>query len=437
MCMTSVCVPVQLSISLLLCLPLYFTSGVDPGGPPLDAGVHPLYGPLPGPPPPTSSQDQQQQPSRQNFHHHQTPPPHSHAPTQGYQSLSSGGSFSVSNGYSIHGGSQMQGSSVPPPQNHRSHSSHSSSVSPSQRGNSNRASLSSTSSSCEADKGHRHPSPPFLLSQSSSNYHNGNRTPVGGTLSSSNYYSHHAPTTTTTITAGKGYQSQSKDSAQVCPWPSSNGLPTTNQQASKGAAPLYHQAASSNQQQHANSPSWPSTYSSSSLEPSSYSYASFHNTSSSSDGVQQRQPMMPHQLLHVGHVTTPSYSTYSSSDSSSGYNHTGGSSSSSFPSGPLRKDEEKSVEPNILRFTYAELSEATDGFVKDMLGLGSFGTVFRAKVRGNGPYAVKKLYSVSVLLGMYTVKNRCYCIHVPGSDFLKLIGCSAQCCIPSYLHVHV
>jgi hypothetical protein len=105
-------------------------------------------------------------------------------------------------------------------------------------------------------------------------------------------------------------------------------------------------------------------------------------------------------------MTSPSFSDdsrYSISDILSGCSHTGDSSSSTFPSGPLRRDErsmdeEKSVEPNILRFTYAELSEATDGFIKDMLGLGSFGTVFRARVRGNGPYAVKKLYSVSVFM---------------------------------------
>ena len=252
----------------------------------------------------------------------------------------------------------------------------------SQRGNSGGTSLSSTSSSYEGDKGHRHPSPPYLLSQTSFSY---------------------SPTTAAAITTGKSYQSQSKDSPLEYSWPSSSSRqPTANQQVSNGGVPLYNhhkQAASSNQQQHAYSPSLPSTYStsSSSLEPSSFPYASLHNTSSSNE----QQPVMPY---HPGHMPSPSFSDdsrYSTSDSSSGRSHTGGSSSLTFPSGPLlrdkrSKDEEKSVEPNILRFTYAELSEATDGFIKDMLGLGSFGTVFRAKVRGNGPYAVKKLYSVSV-----------------------------------------
>ena len=49
----------------------------------------------------------------------------------------------------------------------------------------------------------------------------------------------------------------------------------------------------------------------------------------------------------------------------------------------------------FLHFSYAELSEATGGFTEDMVGIGSFGTVFKAFVRGNGPYAVKKLHSVS------------------------------------------
>ena len=377
--------------------------------PPLDVDIHPLYGPLPGTPPPTSSQDQQQlqQGSRQNLRHQTVaapPPPRSQAPAQQYnsQNLSNGGSFthaSVSNGFS--GGRQVQSSSVPPSHNHYSQSSYSSSSS--QRVNSGRTSLSSTSSSSEVDKGPRHPSPPYLLSQSSPNVKG---SPFGGASSTLNYYSHQAPTSALTATAVKNYQSQSKDSAQDYPWQSSSsGLPTINQQVSKGAYHQQKQVSSSNQQQHAYSPSWPSTYStsSSSLDPSSYPYASLHSTSSSSE---QQQPVMPYQPLHVGHMTSPSYSDdsrYSPSDSYSGCSHTGGSSGSTFPSGPIRKDErfkdeEKSVEPNILRFTYAELSEATDGFVKDILGLGSFGTVFKAKVRGNGPYAVKKLYSVSVLL---------------------------------------
>lgn len=50
---------------------------------------------------------------------------------------------------------------------------------------------------------------------------------------------------------------------------------------------------------------------------------------------------------------------------------------------------------NTLHFSYAEISEATGGFTEGMVGIGAFGTVFKAKIRGNGPYAVKKLHTVS------------------------------------------
>ena len=129
---------------------------------------------------------------------------------------------------------------------------------------------------------------------------------------------------------------------------------------------------------------------------------------------------MPHQ--QIDHMNTPSYSddsrlNSSGTCSSSVYSPTGGSSGSALPSSSLQKDgrskDEKSVEPNILKFAYAELSEATDGFVKDMLGLGSFGTVFKAKIRGNGPYAVKKLYSVSGVIGSLQddcIRTPCACM---------------------------
>ena len=50
---------------------------------------------------------------------------------------------------------------------------------------------------------------------------------------------------------------------------------------------------------------------------------------------------------------------------------------------------------NILSFSFAELSEATGDFTQDIIGLGTFGTVFKAKIRGNGPFAIKKLHNVS------------------------------------------
>ncbi len=54
------------------------------------------------------------------------------------------------------------------------------------------------------------------------------------------------------------------------------------------------------------------------------------------------------------------------------------------------------VTPNILHFSYAELSDVTGDFTADILGMGAFGTVFKAKIRGNGPYAVKRLHNVRV-----------------------------------------
>ena len=54
--------------------------------------------------------------------------------------------------------------------------------------------------------------------------------------------------------------------------------------------------------------------------------------------------------------------------------------------------------PNILHFSFQELSEATSGFTAGLLGMGSFGSVYKARVRGTGPYAVKKLHNVSISL---------------------------------------
>ena len=50
--------------------------------------------------------------------------------------------------------------------------------------------------------------------------------------------------------------------------------------------------------------------------------------------------------------------------------------------------------PNILHFSFSELSAATSGFTAGLVGMGSFGSVYKAMVRGTGPYAVKKLHNV-------------------------------------------
>ena len=50
--------------------------------------------------------------------------------------------------------------------------------------------------------------------------------------------------------------------------------------------------------------------------------------------------------------------------------------------------------PNILHFAFDELSAATSGFTEGLVGMGSFGSVYKTMVRGTGPYAVKKLHNV-------------------------------------------
>lgn len=54
---------------------------------------------------------------------------------------------------------------------------------------------------------------------------------------------------------------------------------------------------------------------------------------------------------------------------------------------------------SVLVFGYGELSESTGNFTDGLIGQGSFGSVFMAKVRGNGPYAIKKLHSESEMEG--------------------------------------
>lgn len=256
----------------------------------------------------------------------------------------------------------------------------------------NGSSVSPASSSFggqETDSENRHPSPPFLLSHSYSNVQNWKGTATGTSAT----VKYHYPSTVTMTANSRKTQSQGgfpHNYPHVL-----NGVTSTNQQVMKGTPP-YHQGNYGRTKQAPPSPSWPSSYSGTpSLEQRDYS---FHKPSSTNVGVQK--PFVHHPAAGGQVISSSSEDTrYSSSGLSSDYTPSGAS-SSTFISVPGRKedrsrDEERTFEPNILKFSYAELSEATDGFVKDMVGLGSFGTVFRAKIRGNGPYAIKKLYSVS------------------------------------------
>ncbi len=141
-------------------------------------------------------------------------------------------------------------------------------------------------------------------------------------------------------------------------------------------------------------------------------------------------PVLPHQQVFnhpgisgcgydmSGHTHQPpsSHVTASSMDSSV-FAYGSSSDASSFPSTNQTTPSSSQTTPSnsetthpgstgsefsglsLLHFSYRELSEATGGFTEGMVGIGAFGTVFRAKIRGNGPYAVKKLHTVREQLG--------------------------------------
>ena len=105
--------------------------------------------------------------------------------------------------------------------------------------------------------------------------------------------------------------------------------------------------------------------------------------------------------VQSGVPSTPNYSytplTHSSPNSSS---ESSTSNSHLTPSSPFTSTETSSsvssdvLLPNILHFSFSELSAATSGFTVGLVGMGSFGSVYKAVVRGTGPYAVKKLHNV-------------------------------------------
>ena len=131
------------------------------------------------------------------------------------------------------------------------------------------------------------------------------------------------------------------------------------------------------------------------------------NISVGSSTIPARPHPLPNNMGVVPSVGNSTHIDYSNSTIR------GNSSSSSVPSSAASikssSDAGKdTAAPNILRFTYSELSEASEDFTKDIIGIGSFGTVFRAKIRGNGPFAIKKLHSVSERNLMYTCT-----VHLP------------------------
>lgn len=145
--------------------------------------------------------------------------------------------------------------------------------------------------------------------------------------------------------------------------------------------------------------------------PSNSSSSSVNTTSSPSHFIGQPRPPVGHMVnsTHLNGQLQPhpsgSHMTESSSDSSvfaygssSDYTDSSSPSSQATPTGSgrsLKSTSSDGSSMNILHFSYVELSEATGGFTEGMVGIGAFGTVFRAKIRGNGPYAIKKLHTVS------------------------------------------
>ena len=125
----------------------------------------------------------------------------------------------------------------------------------------------------------------------------------------------------------------------------------------------------------------------------------------------------PHTSVSGVSPSTSEYPVFSPAPSSSAHpqysyspltpfsqNSTGSSSSHLTPSSPADSTSTGMTSsssahsdtplPNILHFSFQELSEATSGFTAGLLGMGSFGSVYKAMVRGTGPYAVKKLHNV-------------------------------------------
>lgn len=75
--------------------------------------------------------------------------------------------------------------------------------------------------------------------------------------------------------------------------------------------------------------------------------------------------------------------------------------SSSSPSSSAASNND--IKLSILRFSYADLSTATRIFTEGLVGHGAFGSVFRANIRGCGPYAIKKLHNVRERVANYNI----------------------------------
>ncbi len=139
---------------------------------------------------------------------------------------------------------------------------------------------------------------------------------------------------------------------------------------------------------HFSSLDWPSAQTTPTPPPSSHMISpASHMISSASYMAPSTNHMTP-PAGYISSASSDSYMTPSSGHMTPPADHITSPGSHMTPPGH--------VTPNILHFSYTELSSVTGDFTDDIVGMGAFGTVFRAKIRGNGPYAVKKLHNVSV-----------------------------------------
>ena len=208
------------------------------------------------------------------------------------------------------------------------------------------------------------------------------------------------------ITVQKGqlphppHQSQSGTSSNgmVTAQPEGAPLPQSYHHSSNGYAPSrpYHQQATPTSHT-------PYNYPSASSQPPSYGHPAHHSHMASSSGASSSSsefPVFSPSVQSASSVSPYTPVTHSSQNSSSSHSESLASNSNLTPSTPYSTRTVSSSAssdihlPNILHFSFSELSTATSGFTVGLVGMGSFGSVYRAMVRGNGPYAVKKLHNV-------------------------------------------
>ena len=137
-------------------------------------------------------------------------------------------------------------------------------------------------------------------------------------------------------------------------------------------------------------------------QPPSYGHPVHRSHMASTSGASSSSSEYPvfSPSVQSGSLASPNYSCTPLTQNSSGNSSVSSASNTNLtPSTPYSARSVSSASsdillPNILHFSFSELSSATSGFTVGLVGMGSFGSVYKAMVRGNGPYAVKKLHNV-------------------------------------------